>query len=606
MGGGWVNSVNRCKIERKMILSTLDFVIIGAYLLLSLGIGLYFKNRAGKNLSEFFLGGRNMPWYIAGLSMVATTFAADTPLAVAELVGKYGISGNWLWWNMLLGGMLTTFFFAGYWRKSGVLTEVELIEFRYGGKPAAFLRGFKSVYLGLFMNCMVIAWVNVAMKAILEIFFNIPSSEAMLYVAGAMLLTAFYSSISGFWGVAITDAIQFFIAMAGCIILAFMVVNSDKVGGIDGLKAGLADKPWALEFFPSLESGNAAGLAKTLTLGVGSFLAFMSMWAFSWYPGAEPGGGGYVAQRIMSAKTEKDSIMATLFFQVAHYCLRPWPWILVGLAAVVLYPDLPEAELKNGYVLAMKDFLPSGLRGLMLVAFFAAYMSTISTQLNWGTSYIVNDLYKRFIKLENQFENSDQAEKHYVKMGKVFTLVIMIISLFVSSKVESISAVWSFIMECGAGLGLVLMLRWYWWRINAWSELVATLSPFLFYGIAKYGLDWAFPNSFFFTVGGTTISWLLATFLTPPEKESVLKAFFERVKPGGWWPYVDENAKNPGMNLMYLFICWVSAVAMTYSSLFFFGKFLFKEYSQAMVWLGIALFSIFVLNTYIKKARILE
>jgi Na+/proline symporter len=589
-----------------MLLSTLDWCIIAAYLLLSLGIGLYYKNRAGKNLSEFFLGGRSLPWYILGLSMVATTFAADTPLAVAELIGKYGISGNWLWWNMLFGGMLTTFFFASYWRRAEVLTEAELIEFRYGGKPAAFLRGFKSVYLGLIMNCLIIAWVNVALKSILEVFFNIPPSEAMVFVFGAMALTAFYSSMSGFLGVAITDAVQFFIAMAGCIVLAFLVVNSEKIGGIDGLKSSLSDKPWALEFFPRLDFSDGIGAAKTLSLSLGSFLAFLSMWAFSWYPGAEPGGGGYVAQRIMSAKSERDSVFATLFFQVAHYCLRPWPWILVGLCAIVLYPDLPVNDLKKGYVLAMRDFLPSGFRGLLLVAFFAAYMSTIATQLNWGTSYVVNDLYKRFLKPENSFASNQIAEMHYVNISRFITVLIMLLGLAVSTRVESISGVWSFIMECGAGLGVVLMLRWYWWRINAWSEITATIAPFVFYALSHFVLKIEFPNSFFITVGGTTISWLLVTFFTKPESDVTLIKFYNQVRPDGWWGKWAKNSTHTVQknNLLYLLVCWISAVAMTYSILFFTGKFIFKEWEPAAYWGVSALVFGFTLIKFVGKANI--
>jgi len=299
-----------------MKLEIVDWVIIAAYLVLSLLIGLYYRKRASKSLNDYFLGGRNLPWYIAGVSMVATTFAADTPLAVNELVGQYGISGNWLWWNMLLGGMLTTFFFARLWRRAEVLTEVELIEFRYSGKPAAFLRGFKSIYLGLFMNTIIMGWVNVALFAILQIFFGIDKESAIVYVGACMILTAAYSSLSGLWGVAVTDSVQFVIAMTGCIVLSVLVVNSDKIGGIVGLKEKLPT--WSLSFFPSIGGKSIQGVASSLTITVGAFLAYLSIWATSWYPGAEPGGGGYVAQRMMSAKDEKQSLYATLFFQIAR------------------------------------------------------------------------------------------------------------------------------------------------------------------------------------------------------------------------------------------------------------------------------------------------
>lgn len=329
-----------------MILQFADWLIIAGFLLLSLFVGLHFRKQASKSLSDFFLGGRSLGWFVAGTSMVATTFAADTPLAVTELVGQNGISGNWLWWNFLLGGMLTTFFFARLWRKAGVLTEVELIELRYGGKPAALLRGFKSVYLGLFMNCLIIGWVNVALISILKVFFGVDDTTALWVVAAVMLLTAVYSSISGLLGVAFTDVIQFIIAMTGCIILAVLVVNSDQVGGIAGLKEKLP--AWSLDFFPTIgDAGNATGVAGALTIGVGTFLAYTTVqWWASWYPGAEPGGGGYIAQRMMSAKDEKNAIFATLYFQIAHYCLRPWPWILVGLSAWYFIPIL-NLPIKN-------------------------------------------------------------------------------------------------------------------------------------------------------------------------------------------------------------------------------------------------------------------
>ncbi|RYZ33523.1 MAG: sodium:proline symporter, partial [Sphingobacteriales bacterium] len=310
-----------------------DWLVIGSFMALSLWIGLRYKNQASTGLAAYFLGGRNLPWYIAGTSMVATTFAADTPLAVTELVGQSGIAGNWLWWNFLLGGMLTTFFFARLWRRAGILTDVELIEIRYSGRAAAFLRMFRALYLGLFMNCLIIGWVNVALMSILEVFFGISREEQLLFVGLAMVIVMIYSSMSGLLGVAITDVVQFVIAMTGCVILAVLVVNSDKIGGISGLKAQLP--AWSLDFFPQItKDSSVSNIAGTLTLSFGAFLAYTSVqWWASWYPGAEPGGGGYIAQRMMSAKDEKHALYATLFFQIAHYCIRPWPWILVGLCA---------------------------------------------------------------------------------------------------------------------------------------------------------------------------------------------------------------------------------------------------------------------------------
>jgi Na+/proline symporter len=584
------------------MLQHIDWLIMVAYAMISLMAGLYFSKRAGKNLSEFFLGGRAMPWYLAGLSMVATTFAADTPLAVTELVTQQGIAGNWLWWNMLLGGMLTTFFFARLWRRAGILTEVELIEFRYGGKAAAWLRGFKAVYLGVFMNSLIIGWVNVALITILRVFFNIPAGEALWYVAAAMFLTAFYSALSGLWGVVITDAIQFVIAMAGCVVLAFCVLNSEQIGGIAGLKEKLPAS--SLDFFPVIGTAEAGGIL--LALSTGSFLAYLSIWAFSWYPGAEPGGGGYVAQRMMSTRNERESIYATLFFQIAHYCLRPWPWIIVGLCTLILYPELSSSDKKLGYVMAMRDFLPSGLRGLLLVTFFAAYMSTMATQLNWGSSYLVNDLYKRFICSSQTFSSEKAEQQHYVTIGRIATFLTMVIGLLVTTQITTISGVWHFVIECGAGLGLVLILRWYWWRINAWSEITATLVPFLAYALARFLFAMSFPDSFFFTVGITTIAWLVVTFLTPPEKAEILKRFYDQVQPGGWWEPVriQSTQHGPQSSLWPLFVCWISAALLTYSILFSSGYFIFQEYLKAGLWLTAALGFFMLLKFSVNRAGV--
>ncbi len=594
-----------------MHLSIFDWLIIVGFLLLSLAIGLKYRRRGSKSLSAYFLTGRNLPWYIAGISMVATTFAADTPLAVTELVGESGISGNWLWWNMLIGGMLTTFFFARNWRRAEILTELEFIEIRYSGKEASFLRGFKAVYLGIFMNVMIIAWVNLAMMTIIEVFFDIPPQEAILYVGGLMLLTVIYSTLAGLWGVAMTDSVQFVIAMTASIILAFIVINTDQVGGISGMQDQLPDSTF--RFFPQI-GGDEASLAGTLSISIGAFLAFIGFqWWASWYPGAEPGGGGYIAQRMMSCKDEKSAVMSTLFFQIAHYCIRPWPWIIVALAALILYPELGGDELRMGYVMAMKDYLPVGLKGLMLTAFLAAYMSTISTQLNWGASYLVNDLYKRFFKPRRAFVNDEVADKHYVLAGRTFTLLIMLIALYVTTRVTTISGLWLFIIECGAGLGLVLILRWYWWRINAWTEIAATIAPFIAYGFAKLYLENIMPDSFlihrgsfFFTVGVTTIAWLLVTRFTSPVKKEVLEKFYKKVQPDGFWkPFEEPGSKKPG-NIRNLFICWISAIFMTYSTLFATGKIIFGQWSDAAIWVIIAVTSGLILYNRIKKTRIFD
>ena len=589
-----------------MILETIDWIIISSFLILSLYIGLKFKNKAGSRLANFFLGGRNLPWYIAGMSMVATTFAADTPLAVTELVAKNGISSNWIWWNFLIGGMLTTFFFANLWRRANVLTELELIELRYSGKPAAILRGFKSVYLGLFMNVLIIGWVNLAMVSIIQVFFDVDPSIAFWYTIGVMIIAMIYSSLSGLLGVAITDTIQFVIAMIGCIILAVIVVNSDKIGGIEALKTKLPEG--TLNFLPQIGGKEGTSLS-TLTISIGAFFSFAAIqWWARWYPGAEPGGGGYIAQRMMSTKNEKDAVFATLFFQIAHYCLRPWPWIIVGLCSLVLYPELTDKKL--GFVMAMKDFLPVGLKGLLFVAFLAAYMSTISTQLNWGASYLVNDLYKRFIKKSVNKESTEQEEKHYVKVSKLSTILIMIIGAFVTTQINSISAVWEFIMECGAGLGLVLILRWYWWRINAWSEIAATISPFIGYIIGHYFLIDLLGNSFtenrgpfMFTVLFTTVAWLLTTFLTKPSEHTTLLSFYNLVKPdGNWKPF--KSGKTDNSNLFKLLVCWISSITLTYSLLFFTGKLILLEYNQSIMFLISAVISFFILRYFLIRTNI--
>jgi Na+/proline symporter len=571
-----------------------DWAIIAAFLIFSLLIGLYFRNRASKSLLSFFLGDRNMPWLIAGISMVATTFAADTPLAVTELVGQGGISGNWLWWSFLAGGMLTTFFFAKLWRRAGVLTEIELIELRYGGKPAAILRGFKAVYLGLVMNVLIIGWVNLAMITIIQEFFGLDIVTTYKVLAATMLLGAVYTSLSGIWGVAVTDVVQFCFAIIGTIILAFVVLNDPAVGGIEGLKANLPASTF--QFFPNFGEGGEGG--KTLAISAGAFFAYIGIqWWGSWYPGQEPGGGGYVAQRMMSTKTEKGAVYATLLFQIAHYCLRPWPWILVALACLVLYPQLEGGALRIGYVWAMRDFLPVGLKGVLLASFLGAYLSTISTQLNWGAGYLVNDVYKRFIAPE-------ASEKKFVSVSRIVTLLLMAAGLAITGLMDSISGVWTFIIECGAGLGLVLILRWYWWRINAWSEISATIAPFVAFAFSRFVMGWEFPDSYFFTVTFTTVVWLVVTFATQPESAATLQKFYKQVRPDGNWRIIPDRKENNLNNLRHLTVCWLASIAMTYSVLFATGKFIFGEWTEAFIFLGVVLISGVILVRTLKRTSI--
>ena len=567
-----------------MSLSILDISIIGFFIALTLFIGIYLSKRASKSITDFFLGGRQFPWYIAGISMVATTFAADTPLAVTELVAQNGISKNWVWWNALIGGMLTTFFFARLWRRANILTEVEFIAIRYTGAAARFLRMFKAVYLGLIMNVAIIAWVNLAFVAILEVFFGIPKTEAVMWTFGICTLIGLYATLSGLWGVAINDVIQFFVAMTGSIALAIFVINSDEVGGIEGLKESIPAS--SFDFFPTIGE-NVGGV---MSIGLASFLAFIGFqWWASWYPGQEPGGGGYVAQRMMSAKTERDSLFATMFFQFAHFCLRPWPWILVALAAMALYPELSSDDKKLGYVMAMRDFLPNGWRGLMLAAFGAAYMSTISTQLNWGAGYLTNDLY---LPLNKTVENN---QPRLVMISRIMTVALVLVGCTVTLFIETISDVWAFVFECGAGVGLVLILRWYWWRINAWSEIAATAAPFVAYGFCKLVLVHYFPvfglsllenpTTFFVTIGFTTVTWLVVTFITPAEPHEHLASFYERVKPKGAWKAI--SGKN-SQSLLPQFALWISSVGLIYSALFFTGHLVLQFYDR-MLYSGISL-----------------
>lgn len=584
----------------KIMLAPIDWIIVGLFLSLSLYIGIKFKGKSSGSLTDFFLAGRNLPWYIAGISMVATTFAADTPLWVAEVIKQNGVSGNWLWWNMLIGGMLTTFFFAKLWRKANVLTELEFIELRYSGKTAKLFRNFKAFYLGVFFNCIVIGWVNAAMLKILMLFLNIDYQTAFIIISILLVFVAIYSSLSGLLGVAITDAVQFVLAMAGCIILSIIMLSSDEVGGMTGLQEKLP--AWRFDFFPNI-GDNVGSSIGTFGLTIGAFLSFVAVqWWASWYPGNEPGGGGYISQRMMSTKNEKSAVLATLFFQIAHYALRPWPWIIVGLCALVVYPELTQQNAGNGFVMAMRDYMPTGLRGLIFTAFLGAYMSTISTQLNWGASYLTNDLYKRQLE-ENKKEINQQK---MVKVGRVFTVMIMIIALIITSFIETIDGAARFLIASSAGLGAVLILRWYWSRINIWSEISATLAPILGYSLAKFLIAPLFERTcnagnpfidnegiLLFTTVFTTIIWITVTFLTPKEEEATLKKFYLQVKPQGAWNSIREKLGIPKekSQIPMLFFCWISAVILTYSTLFFIGKLIFQEYFIAMIYFIVAVIS---------------
>lgn len=553
-----------------MKLTALDWFFVALYFAINLAIGFYYKRRAGKDTSEFFLGGRNVPWWLAGTSMVATTFAADTPLAVTGLVAKGGIAGNWLWWNMVASGMMTVFLYSRLWRRSGVTTDVEFSELRYSGKPAAFLRGFRALYFGIPINCIVLGWVNLAMVKILMLTLGVEKWQALAIVLGLIAITSFISALAGLWGVLVTDLVQFAIKMG--VVIALGVASVNAVGGIDAMKSkliamGRAD---ALNFVPDLNSAWMPMLTFFVYIG-------MTWWA-TWYPGSEPGGGGFVAQRMLSAKDEKHSLYATLWFNIAHFAIRPWPWILTALAALILYPGLEDPE--SGYVRVMIDHLPASLRGLMLAGFIAAYMSTIGTNLNWGASYLVNDFYRRFIKI-------DAPEAHYVAIGQWTTVLLTILSAIVTFYLTSIAGAWKVLLATGAGTGGVLMLRWYWWRINAWSEISAMIAAAAV-SIALqlgWGLDSDQPVDFAWimivTVAITTAVWLAVTLLTKPESMDTLIEFYRRVRPpkSGWGPVAalaPEVRADSGVG--GALFDWLLGCALIYAALFGAGKLIFGDW----------------------------
>jgi SSS family solute:Na+ symporter len=576
-----------------MRLTTVDWLVIGAYFALNIGIGFYYKSRASKSISEFFLSGRNVPWWLAGTSMVATTFAADTPLVVTGLVAKNGIAGNWIWWSFLMSGMLTVFFYARLWRRAGVMTDIEFAEIRYSGKPAAFLRGFRALYLGILINCIILGWVNLAMVKILGLIFGINKDQALLIVLGLIALTSAISTLSGLWGVLVTDVVQFVIKMGMVIVLAVFAVGA--VGGIDAMKDKLvtSGRGEVLNLVPDLNS---------VWMPMITFLVYISLnWWATWYPGAEPGGGGYVAQRMFSAKDERHSLLATLWFNIAHYAIRPWPWILVALASVILYPGLADPE--TGYIRVMIDHLPPALRGLMIAAFAAAYMSTIATQLNWGASYLINDFWRRFVK-------RDASDQYYVRASQIATVLLTVISAVVTRYMDSIGGAWKLLIVTGAGTGGVLLLRWYWWRINAWSEVSAMVSAFVVSLTMQLavGLDSDQPRDFawimIITVAITTGVWLAVTYLTKPESQQTLTAFYRRTRPSrsGWAPIaaLAPDVKVTASGLSNL-LDWVAGLVLVYGVLFGVGKLLLHETGPGLLLLALAALGGFVIYRDLTK-----
>lgn len=577
-----------------MQLTATDWIIIALYFALNLGIGFYYMRRASGNVGEFFLSGRNVSWWLAGTSMVATTFGADTPLVVTGLVYSSGIQGNWLWWSFALSGMLTVFFFAPLWRRAHVLTDMEFAEIRYAGKSSAFLRGFRALYLALPVNTIIMGWVNLAMAKILALTLGFSKLEAVFV---CLTVTLVYSSISGLWAVLWTDMVQFVLKMSMVILLAYFAVRG--VGGMDALmqkvqSADTARGTHTLAFFP--HPGEAFFL---------SFLVLLSLnWWATWYPGAEPGGGGYIAQRIFSAKNEKHSLGATLWFNIAHYALRPWPWILTALVALVLLPAAADKE--GAYIQVMIRFLPPSLRGLMLAGFAAAYMSTIGTHLNLGASYLVNDVYRRFLV-------GNKSDRHYVNASRVATLFCAVLSGGATYYMDSISAAWKFLIAIGAGAGLVFILRWFWWRINAWSEISAmiaagtisltlqsragmfavralhTMDPQLKLAPLNTDDPHAFAWLMLLTTGLTTLVWMTVTLMTAPEPEAKLQSFYNLVRPPafGWQRFAPASAIAEH-TLRWNSLHWILGSAMIYCTLFGIGNLLFSRVADGLLLLVIS------------------
>ena len=561
-----------------MELNGLDWAVIIAYLAFAFGVGLLFRARAGQGLTEYFLSGRSLPWWIAGTSMVATTFAADTPLAVTGLVARHGLAGNWFWWAFALGGMITVFVYARLWRRAEVVTDVELIELRYSGKPAAFLRGFRALYIALLVNAIIIGWVTGAMITVLQqtVFAGQSGGAARewLFIVILLGIVGVYSTMAGLWGVAITDFVQFFLAMAGSIALAVLAVN--HLGGMDRMReqviAAFPQGEEAFRFFPNFSVDDP-----WMPIGIFLVMLFVQWWA-SWYPGAEPGGGGYVVQRMASAKDERHSVLATLWFQIAHYCVRPWPWLLVAFAALALYPDLRTLDDPGvGYPSVIRDLAPAGLRGLILVAFFAAFMSTISTQVNWGASYLVNDFYKRFLR-------PDADDRHLTRVSRAASLLVLAVGSVAAWIMRDISVdeAWKILAALGAGTGAVFMLRWFWWRINAWTEIVAMVVSLGAFVVVSRFVE-ANEYRMAIVAGVTIAAWLAVTFVTAPERRDTLEAFYRKVRPAGpgWGPVARALPDvQPDRHLGLSILAALLAAGIVYCTIPAVGLLLFGEYGK--------------------------
>jgi Na+/proline symporter len=572
-----------------MQFTTLDWTIIALSIVISFLPAIFFAKRAGSSTAEFFTSGRAAPWWLVGVSMVATTFSTDTPNLVTNLVRERGVAENWLWWSFLLTGMMTVFFYARLWRRSGVLTDLEFYEIRYSGKAATFLRGFRALYLGLFFNCVIMATVNLAAAKIGNIVLGWPM-ERTLIVCGVM--TIFFASVSGLWGVLVTDSIQFMITMTGTFAVAWFALQQPEVGGLSGLIAKVPAQSLAL--LPDFGDWTVAASVFVIPLTV--------QWWSVWYPGAEPGGGSYIAQRMLASKTEKDAVVGTLLFNVMHYALRPWPWIITALASTLIYPQLSDIARTFPYVEsslighdmaypAMMRFLPAGFLGLVVAGTLAAYRSTIETHLNWGTSYLVHDFYRRFVR-------QGESERHYVLIGRIVTALLMLVAGLVTYALGTAKEAFDLILSVGAGTGLIYLLRWFWWRVNAWSEIAAMVSSFIvalgFFIARKNGFEIAATTSLLVTVATTTVVWIVTTLVAPATDRTTLLAFYALVRPAGpGWKAVRAESGLPASSdsMSQALAGWTLGCVFVYAALFGTGSLLYGHMTQFYVWLVVAVLS---------------
>jgi len=576
-----------------MRLTLLDWIIVALSVGICFAPALFVAKRSGKSTTEFFASGRAVPWWLAGLSMVATTFSSDTPNLVTNFVRTQGVAGNWQWWAFVLTGMATVFFYARLWRRSGVLTDLELYELRYSGKAASVVRGFRALYLGLFFNCIIMATVNLAAVKIAGVLFGLDRWQTLLFVG---LLNVVFAAHSGLWGVLVIDMIQFFIKMSAVIAAAYFALKLPQVGGLSGMieKVGALRGEGGVDYLRMLPD-----FSSNMELAVAVFIMPLAVqWWAVWYPGAEPGGGSYIAQRMLASKTEKDALGAVLFFNVAHYVMRPWPWILVGLTSLIVYPQLSDIQRTfpnlNPALLghdiafpAMLTFLPVGWMGLMVGGLIAANSSTILTHLNWGASYVVHDFYRRFIR-------TDAPEKHYVLAGRLTTIGLFLVSSAMVFVLETAQGAFNLILQVGAGTGLLYLVRWFWWRVTAWCEVVAMVSSFLisvFWVVAaRYGMEISTHEQLLLTVIFTTICWLATAYLGPQTDRATLINFYKKVRPfGPGWKKVrqeagvSEHEAAKGQNVTLSMIGWVAGSSMVWSSLFTVGNFLYGRIAYGVI-----------------------